>query len=135
MAFLQIRGDNNIPKFALLPYDLYKSGTGTCELAQDGYTFTPNPTPSTKRFGEMFTRGDSFNWVSAVPKAQVPESVDALVQECKDQFDEILVAWEADWQPRKGDPIVIGRIGGYYYIVATWDMTELESFVASTMVE
>ena len=74
-------------------------------------------------------RGDSFGEQTAYPKSVVPESVSAIVDEVRDRFDEILVAWEADWQPRKGDPIVIGRKEGYFYVVATWDLTQLESFV------
>ena len=130
MAFLQIRGASNCPKFALLAYDDYKAG-GTCRLGTMGYT-NPNNITVAPRFGELFTRGDYFGDVEARAKQMVPETVDAIVQQHADKFDELLVAWEADWQPRDGDPIVIGRRGTYYYVVATWDLTELESFVAGT---
>ena len=129
MAFLQIRGVAGVPKFAVLPYDLFRS-CGQCDLSTTGYTWAGMTTP---RFGELFTRGGYFSNVQASPQVTVPESVDAIVSECgADMFDEILVAWEANWQVTAGDPIVIGRLGAYYYIVATWDMTKLESFVNDT---
>jgi hypothetical protein len=131
MAFLQIRGESKIPKFALLDYDEYKSGSRSCELGMTGY----KAKDGSVRFGELFARGDWFNDVTASAKTLVPETVDAIVQQHRERFDEILIAWEADWQPRGGDPIVIGRKGTYYYVVATWDMTELESFVAGTFAE
>jgi hypothetical protein len=129
MSFLQMRGAGSIPKFALLPYHDFKTGDKFCSLSVRGYQF---PDMST-RFAELFIRGDFFNDVTAMPKVMVPETVDAIVESAKEDFEEIIVAWEADWQPRKGDPIVIGRKSALYFIVATWDMTELESFVANTL--
>ena len=131
MAFLQIRGENGIPKFALLDYTAFKAGN-LCQLNQQGYLAADGVT---RRFGELFIRGDFFADSQASPKVVVPDSVDAVVQENREKFDEVLVAWEADWQPRKGDPVVIGRLGTYYYIIATWDLTKLESFVTSTFSE
>ena len=132
MAFLQMRGADKVPKFAILEYDRFKAGTASCLLSQaNGYQMADGST----RFGELFRRGDYFSDVQATPKVNVPESVDAVVMENADQFDELLVAWEADWQPGAKDPIVIGRLGAYYYVVATWDMTELESFVAEAFAE
>jgi hypothetical protein len=129
MAFLQMRGTNNVPKFALLDYDAFKGGATACTLSTQGYVTTPG---GPLRFGELFARGDFFGEVQANPKVVVPESVDAIVQDCREKFDEVLVAWEADWQPRAGDPIVIGRLGTYWFVITSWDMTKLESFVAST---
>ena len=132
MSFLQMRGPDKVPKFALLPYGEFKAGDKSCELSQQfGYRFSDG----SNRFAELFVRGDYFNNVTALPKVMVPETVDAIVESAKEEFDEIIVAWEADWQPRGGDPIVIGRKGALYFIVATWDMTELESFVANTLAE
>jgi len=131
MSFLQIRGENNVPKFALLEYDSFKSGDKSCVLSQSGYLMDDQ----SRRFGELFARGDFFSDLTAMPKMVVPEDVDAQVTMIRDEFDEVLVAWEADWQPRKGDPIVIGRKGALYFMIATWDMTKLESFVANTLTE
>jgi hypothetical protein len=131
MSFLQMRGEAKVPKFALLPYDDFKTGDKSCVLAMRGYQFPD----MSLRFGELFTRGDYFNDVTAMPKVMVPETIDAIVAAARDEFDELIVAWEADWQPRGGDPIVIGRKGALYFVVATWDMTELESFVAATLTE
>lgn len=137
MSFLQMRGANGIPKFALLPYDDFKAGDKSCVLDYQGYHFL-DPKVSggvVKRFGELFVRGDAFSNSMALPKVMVPESVDATVEAERQSFDEILVAWEADWQPRTGDPLVIGRKGTLYFLVASWDMTQLESFVAGTLTE
>lgn len=131
MAFLQIRGDSNIPKFALLPYDKFKDGTGFCNLSTAGYEFQLPNGGILYRFTEMVSK-ESFPMSTANPKSIVPESVAAEVESVREKFDEVLVAWEADWQPRKGDPIVIGRRGAYYYIIAVWDLTKLESFVTDT---
>lgn len=125
MAFLQMRGEGGLPKFALLDYDDFRDGK-LCTLTQNGFSNDAGQL----RFGEFFKRGDFFTDQTAMPKSVVPESVAAIVEQNRERFDELLVAWEADWQPRKGDPIVIGRKSGYFYIVATWDLTKLESFVA-----
>ena len=130
MAFLQMRGAGGVPKFALIEYERFKAGE-PCVLDQSGYQMQDG----SLRFGELFRRGDFFSQVTATPKVNVPESVDATVTEECEKFDEVLVAWEADWQPGAKDPIVIGRLGAYYYVVATWDMTELESFVADAFAE
>ena len=138
MAFLQMRGDSKLPKFAVLPYDAYRANFQCTVQHPQGYNF-PNPMTNmmdgvTFRFGEFFARGDFFSTMTALPKSIVPESVAAAVDGLRDRFDEILVAWEADWQPVKGDPIVIGRRGGYYYMIANWDLSKLESFVVAAFV-
>ena len=132
MAFLQMRGDAGLPKFALLPYDAYTMGY-QCQVEHPkGFAWpvmSAMDAPGTYRFGEFFARGNFFSTMTALPKSVVPESVAAHVAGVRDKFDELLVAWEADWQPVKGDPIVIGRRGGYFYLVDSWDLSKLESFV------
>jgi len=131
MAFLQMRGPANLPKFALLTYDAYVAGL-LCQIQHpQGYTWAPDSYVPTAqyRFGEFFAKGDGFPNQTAAPKSVVPESVAAHVAGVRDDFDEVLVAWEADWQPVKGDPLVIGRRGAYYYLVDSWDLSQLESFV------
>ena len=132
MAFLQMRGVSKLPKFALLPYDAYTGGMQCQVQHPQGYTWPVMTTLEQGgqfRFGEFFAKGDYFTTSTAMPKSVVPASVAAHVDGVRERFDELLVAWEADWQPVKGDPIVIGRRGSYYYLVDSWDLSKLESFV------
>ena len=131
IAFLQIRGSSNIPKFAILPYRDFQAGR-TCTLNSLGYM--SESWGSQYRFQELVPR-DLAGDYNAHPRHVVPETIAAIVLEAEPLFDEIMIAWEADWQPGNGDPIVLGRLGAYYFVVATWDLTDLETFVVNSMQE
>jgi hypothetical protein len=132
MAFLQMRGAGSLPKFAVQFFDRFVRGEAIVLTQGGGYLLKDEANRDCNRFGEFFVRGDYFNDQQATPKHVVPETIAAIVEGVRDRFDEVFVAWEADWQPRDGDPLVIGRKGAYYYLIAAWDMTKLESFVAGT---
>jgi hypothetical protein len=132
MAFLQMTGENGIPKFALQPLKDYRERK-VCRLSMEtGYTSGDD---TKGRFSELFVRGKYFGQVETYSMLAVPETIAASVAEVEDRFEEVFVVWEADWQPQKGDPIIIGRLGTYYYMLAKWDMTDLETFVVGAMVE
>jgi hypothetical protein len=132
MAFLQMRGVSALPKFAIQFFDRFVRGEPIVLTQSGGYQLKDDGERDCQRFGEFFRRGDYFSDQQATPKHVVPETIAAQVEDVRSRFDEVFVAWEADWQPRDGDPLVIGRKGAYYYLIAAWDMTKLESFVAGT---
>lgn len=137
ISFLQMTDkDSNNPKFAILTYEDYVSGM-SCSCNHDGWNGRFSDIANKEKLGrkisdpKSYPMGTMLNPVSCNPTKAVPETVDALVQENKDQFDEIFVAWEAEWNPIQEDPIVIGRKDDLFFIMAQWDMSKIESYVVA----
>jgi hypothetical protein len=129
MAFLQMVGLEGIPRFAILPLPLYRAGA-VCEWTGGCYKWFAAAGSEVRAFGELFRNFTGS--ATAVPELQIPQSVEAVIDEVQAEFDELFVAWEAKWQVRKGDPLVIGRIGpDLYFLLASWDTTSLETYVVS----
>jgi hypothetical protein len=51
-------------------------------------------------------------------------------------FDHLKLIWEADWKvaPMR-DPLVIGVVGEFYFLVDQWDATKLERYVMAEFVK
>lgn len=62
----------------------------------------------------------------------VPETVRALVEPVRYRFQQLDVVYEAEWsvQDQAKDPLVIGTIEGHHFVVAQWDLTQMESYIA-----
>lgn len=83
-------------------------------------------------------------YYSAEPSSAVPSEVRATDWKAKG-FDDLRVAWEATWLELETgvpvqadaplDPILIGTRGGKDWILATWDLTKLESYVVAEFCE
>lgn len=130
MAFLQMLGESGLPRFAILPLGFYRA-LAVCEWTGREFHFIPPVGNSVLMFGELFSNYTG-TVSTATPEVTIPQGVEAVLDEVKADFDELFVAWEARWQPRKGDPLVIGRIGpDLFFLVASWDTTKLESYIVS----
>ncbi len=86
----------------------------------------------------MWAQAENQQFFSAEPSSAVPE----IVRETNwtaQGFTNLRVAWEATWKAIKVanmresvnplDPILIGERDGKHWILATWDLTKLESYV------
>lgn len=157
MSFLQMVR-NGMPVFAILPYDLYrveaeckwngivgnyvwhnsqgKEEFGFCGFAPSQRQI-PHPPEEESISGRMDRRDVMRSFSNGVanlkctPTKRVPETVSAKVDECRLAFDEVYVAWEAEWQTEQKDPLVIGLRAGFYFIIAKWDLSNMESYVAA----
>ena len=62
----------------------------------------------------------------------IPASVASRIRELSPMFDKVIVAWDAEWQPRPlGDPLVIGEISDMFFLLDQFDVTKLERYVVS----
>jgi hypothetical protein len=137
MQFLQMRGDSNRPRFAILNYSAYCRKLPCTWSDGNGYSYsdlgvTQHSFKDDQSFKEFFTPKQDSLFGTAIPKSDVPQSVAAHVEEVGHMFDGLFVAWEADWQTAKGDPIVIGRIADVYFLVDSWDLTKLETYICGS---
>ena len=125
IRFLQIvKAGQSLPAFAILPYHEYKIGQ-PCNWNGylNGYDCG---------FAELFTNKPNLDsFAQSVPPGLIPESVEILHEEVNGHFDQIMIAWEADWQVAGDDPLMIGEIDSVWFLLAQWDATKLESFIAS----
>lgn len=127
IEFLQMAKDN-FPVFALQTWENYLAGVGCSFTNTSGYAIG-----NTWAFRELFVKQALTSGTSA-PKATPPATVKAIVEPLRPQLDEVYVAWEADWVPAAaGDPLVIGELDGLYFLIAQWDTTKLESYIAATL--
>ena len=138
MAFLQMMS-NQTPKFAILPYHLFLENT-ECRWEGNGFAWNEKGSFFPGNFREIFMAPNGFvmgggEFRSTYPNKTIPETIKAQVENNKEHFDKLFVAWEADWLPDPKDPIVIGQKGRFYFIVATWDLTKLESYVCAEFSE
>jgi hypothetical protein len=63
----------------------------------------------------------------------IPDDVRLLINQCKADFDQIaLVAEVTEWQKllRSNDPLVIGRVGPLWWLIAKFDTTPFEAYVS-----
>lgn len=119
-----VKQGNTLPSFAVLPVDDYRSGS-TCSF--NGYMSGYDD----GLFRDLFSKMTSLSSGTATPAHQIPDDAEAILSEVKGDFDRVLVAWEAEWQPLvDADPLMIGEIDGIWFLLAKWDTTKLESYVA-----
>lgn len=144
IAFLQmtvqIDSGQMAPRFAILPYDVYGIEYATCEFNMNCFNWSymkdrQNQHPIVPEIIAGHIRRGMNNKLQATmqtanPPSDIPKTVAAKVEEVKGKFDQLYVAWEADWAPG-GDPIVLGQKGDYWFIIDKWDVTKLESYVIS----
>lgn len=125
IEFLQMQDPvTKYPRFAILTYDEYTQRQA-CYFNMDGWN---------SRFKNLIPRnqnGMTIPQLDCVADKAVPQTVKALVSEAKEHFDETFVAWEANWNPQQKDPLVLGRVADLFFIIAKWDVSNLESYVAS----
>jgi hypothetical protein len=64
----------------------------------------------------------------------VPVDVQKRVDEVSTCFDHISVVWEAEWGPAPVvDPLIIGSVDEYHFLVDQYDVTKLERYISSEM--
>lgn len=129
ITFLEMTAEENRPRFAVLPYDDYVMGVQCSWCNGQYYTFGGTPTFRTK------APVKNFDNLQANPQKTIPETISAAVEDVRSRFDKIFIAWEAEWNQVNKDPIIFGEKRGLYYIIATFDLSEFESYVVDKFVE
>jgi len=133
IKFLAIpaKNDRNRPAFAILPLDAYRSGVScTYSGNNSGYSWPGTGGTSAGNFADVFRKTNLISTGTSSPASEVPDEAMAIAQEVGREFDRIAVAWEADWVDDAGDPLMIGEIDGIWFLLAKWDTTALESYIA-----
>ena len=119
------------PAFAILPLEHYRQALTCTFNGVSGYSWPGINGESGGNFSEVF-EGTQLNetFATATPTSQPTDEANAVVEEHGNKFERLMVAWHASWNSNAGDPLLIGVIDGVWFILAKWDMTDLESFVA-----
>ncbi len=153
MGFVSMRLPSGLPRFAILRYDDYLVGrcswinvqrregdpsgsTQINDMTRHHY-WAPQPMRDFDRqTGREVLRYPPGTF-TAEPSSQVPQVVQENIRTWqKEGFENLSVAWEATWReaqpaPEPLDPILIGQRDGKHWILATWDLTKLESYVVA----
>jgi hypothetical protein len=62
----------------------------------------------------------------------IPTVVGRRVDEVSSRFDNVLIIWEAEWQPAPlRDPLVVGEIAKNFFLIDQFDVTKLERYILS----
>jgi hypothetical protein len=158
ISFLQMAAGGK-PVFAIMPYELYRAGGKVFwnrkgyrmeratndpifgELFQSAaYSQAARVDPASDPFEVMrqmqedwMARRSSQNireeTLQHTALRKIPETVEAFIEQKRKGFDKIWVAEEASWQPAPKDPLVLGQKGQFFYLMAQFDATKLESYV------
>ena len=129
IEFLQMtKPSGDYPMFAILPFHLYRRKS-TCTWNGSLPFFQWFEGSGSSSMGHAGPRNCTTS-CTATPSKEVPASIVATVEEVRRDFDEIYVAWDADWEDVKGDPLVIGDIDGVFFLLGKWDTTSVESYIA-----
>ena len=135
IKFLSIpsKGDQSLPAFAVLPFEEYKAGV-LCNYDGNaqGYSWPCSSGVDSHNFVDVLKLSSNlFGAAAAAPTSQITDEALAIASDVGSEFDRIMVAWEANWAENAGDPLMIGEIDGVWFLLAKWDTTSLESYVAS----
>ncbi len=89
---------------------------------------------------EMLRHGSDFNRVSRISltsklKTVIPDDVKQKIQEAREDFkNEIYIIAEANWegsvQLQPKDPLVVGWDGHNFWLIAVYDPTTIEKYIA-----
>lgn len=90
---------------------------------------------------EAFQRGGAWDGQDEIrlqAKAPaVPASIREQVAGVAEDFDSLALVYEAEWEVHQvaPDPLVIGTTAGHNFLVAQFDLTKMESYIASEFTE
>jgi hypothetical protein len=84
-------------------------------------------------FGRNFSNFNAPERFEVSAKAPVvPRSVLNKVNRVKGRFREVMLVWEAEWEPAPvRDPLVIGVIYDKAFLLDQYDTTKLERYIVS----
>jgi hypothetical protein len=124
MNFLEMKDPTGVPKFAILDLHSYENNYNS-EVSSLGWRI------GDKHYFQEFAP-EIVGTKYTTKKASIPQGVKAKLDDVRDKFNRVYIAWEADWQTApQGDPLLIGEIEGVYFLIDKWDTTKLESYIAS----
>lgn len=139
LGFLSLRDAEGLPRFAISDWG-FASPRQSEWTPQYGYQVADGVNLAARNLRDERVRESSFDgWrVHALPPP-VPDGAAEQVKRCGIEFDRTYLVWEADWLegPASGgkDPLVIGVVLEAPFLIAKWDQTKIEDYVAHEFTE
>ena len=130
ISFIEMPGPDGAlyPRFGIMLYDHYVAQRSCMFDCLNGWNglFIKQAKTFEQRMQDQGMAGSA---TSTTPSKSIPETIDAVVEEQKSRFDNVYVAWEAEWNNPQGDPLIIGEKSGLFFLIAQFDLTKVESYV------